>query len=117
MVKTKYTATEIKEIIKKMAGVFKEKKIAVDKIILYGSYAKGNQREHSDVDVAIISPYFKGKKIIEIQAELAALLSKYLSIVEPVGFSSDDFYSTEPETMLGEIKKHGKVLYSGKSER
>jgi len=26
----------------------------VDKVVLYGSYAKGNQNENSDIDVAII---------------------------------------------------------------
>lgn len=26
----------------------------IDKVVLYGSYAKGNQNENSDIDVAII---------------------------------------------------------------
>ncbi len=29
-------------------------KIAVDKIILYGSYATGRPKEHSDIDIAVI---------------------------------------------------------------
>ncbi|MFZ6017563.1 MAG: nucleotidyltransferase domain-containing protein [Nitrospirota bacterium] len=89
----------------------KSHKIDVDKIILYGSYAKGTPRDHSDIDIAVISPSFKGKKVLEIQAELPKIFSKYLSIVEPVGYSSEDFQSAEPETLLGEIKRSGKVLY------
>ena len=112
MVKAKYTATEIKKIVGNLTKTLKANDIAVDKIILYGSYAKGQQRDHSDIDIAVISPHFAGKRLLEIQAELARVLSKYLAIVEPVGFASEDFRSTGPGTLLGEIKKSGKILYS-----
>jgi predicted nucleotidyltransferase len=112
MVKAKYTTTEIRKIAKDLVDSLLANKIAVDKIILYGSYAKGNPRDFSDIDIAVISPAFKGKKILDIQAELARVFSKYLSIIEPVGYSSEDFQSAEPETLLGEIKRSGKVLYA-----
>jgi predicted nucleotidyltransferase len=54
MVKTKYTAVEIKKIIKSLAETLVANRIAVDKIILYGSYAKGTPRLHSDIDIAVI---------------------------------------------------------------
>jgi predicted nucleotidyltransferase len=112
MVKTKYTATEIKKMAGNLTKTLRANAIFVDKIILYGSYAKGQQRDHSDIDIAIISPNFAGMKLLEIQAELARVLSKYLSIVEPVGYAPEDLLSVEPGTLLGEIKKSGKILYS-----
>ncbi len=112
MVKTKYTKIEIREIVKGLVNALSEHSIIVDKIIMYGSYAKGNPREHSDIDIAVISPSFKGKKIIEIQGDLARASSKYLAIVEPVGYSTEDYKSARLETMLGEIKRSGKVLYA-----
>jgi len=81
-------------------------------IKLYGSYAKGNPRQHSDIDIAVISPSFKGKRIIDIQSDLAEASSKYLAIVEPVGYSTDDYESAKMGSLLGEIKKSGKILYS-----
>ena len=33
--------------------------ITIDKVIIFGSYAKGNTHEYSDVDLAIFSDYFK----------------------------------------------------------
>lgn len=36
------------------------KQITIEKAILFGSYAKGSMREHSDVDLAIFSNFFKG---------------------------------------------------------
>lgn len=112
MVKEKYTASEIKKIINGLAKTLTANRIAVDKIILYGSYAKGTPRPHSDIDLAIISPDFKGKKMFEIQAILAKLLAQYLSATEMVGYSSDEFKFAAPETFIGEIKKTGKVLYA-----
>lgn len=112
MVKAKYTQAEIRKITKELVKLLTANKVAVDRIILYGSYATGKQRKHSDIDIAVISPSFKNKKIIDIQEELARAFSKYLSIIEPVGYSPEDFHSAEPETLIGEIKKSGKLLYS-----
>ena len=111
MVKAKYTKTEIRRIVNVLVKTLAVNKIDVDKIILYGSYAKGSQRDHSDIDIAIISPSFRGKKKLEVQAELARIFSKYLSIVEPVGYSSEDFQSAETESLLGEIKRTGRILF------
>ena len=113
MVKAKYTTAEIRKIIRGLVETLTVNKIAVDKIILYGSYARGKPRDHSDIDIAVISPSFRGKKILDIQEVLARAFSKYLSIIEPVGYSPEDFQSAEPETLLGEIKKSGKILYAG----
>jgi len=115
MVKEKYTKTEIKKIIKGLVNALSENKIVVDKIILYGSYAKGNSRQHSDIDIAVISRSFKGKRIIDIQGDLAKASSKYLAVVEPIGYSTEDYRSAKMESLIGEIKKSGIILYS-KSE-
>ncbi len=112
MVKEKYTKSEIKEIVRELISSLRENNITVDKIILYGSYAKGMPHEHSDIDIAVISSSFRKRRIIDIQSELAKALAKYLSIVEPVGYSTDDYRSAKKDTLLGEIKKYGKVLYS-----
>ena len=38
------------------------KNFPVEKMILYGSYAKGNAKEYSDIDVCIISGKFSKNK-------------------------------------------------------
>ncbi len=113
MVKAQFTTTKIKEIAQALSRELEKNKIIVDKIILYGSYARGNPHDHSDIDLVVISPSFKDKKMLDIQEELARIFSKYLSIIEPLEYSTEDFQSAEPETLLGEIKKSGKVLCSG----
>ena len=112
MVKKKYTATEIRRIVSALVDLLRQNDVPVEKVILYGSYAKGAPRDHSDLDIAVISPSFRGKKLIETQAELARILAKYLAVIEPVGYSPEALRTAEPETLLGEIKRTGKVLFA-----
>jgi len=53
------TGREIKEIISRYADEIQKLGIKPQKILLYGSYASGNAREDSDIDVIIISEDFK----------------------------------------------------------
>jgi uncharacterized protein len=52
----------IKNIVMKYVKELQIQKIAIDKVFLFGSYAKGNFSEHSDIDVAIISNDFSGSR-------------------------------------------------------
>ena len=50
---------EIIDIIKKF-----KKKAKVDKVILFGSYAKGNFTEHSNVDLILVAKRFEKRASI-----------------------------------------------------
>ncbi len=103
---------EIKTIIKSLVNDLEAQEIRVEKVILFGSYAHGTPREFSDIDIAVISPSFANKNIFKIQEDLARILSKYLSRVEPIGYSPDQFNQPDSTTFLGEIKRTGKIIYS-----
>jgi len=64
------------------------------------------------LDIAIVSPSFAGKGILMIQEKLAKAMSKYLSVVGPIGCSPDEFSKAEKASFLGEIKRTGKVMYA-----
>ena len=54
-----------KENIKKELKEFKKKlsnRIKIDRMIFFGSLAKGRGHKYSDVDLVIISPQFRGKE-------------------------------------------------------
>lgn len=53
------------EITQKISPKIKKFNINSDKIILYGSYAKGNPREDSDIDLVVISNDFKNMNLRE----------------------------------------------------
>jgi predicted nucleotidyltransferase len=55
----------IEEIAKFLKQHLAESGLAEARIVLFGSRARGDAREDSDVDVAIISPAFRGKDLFE----------------------------------------------------
>lgn len=56
---------EIKEFVEKVGTFFD-----VEKVLLFGSRARGDFREKSDVDLIIISRDFEGKRSFERAVEL-----------------------------------------------
>jgi predicted nucleotidyltransferase len=112
MAKATLSQVEIKRIVRDFVNELESRKIRVDKIILFGSYAQGTPRTFSDIDLAVISPSFGRKGILKIQEDLARAAGKYLSLIEAIGFSTQDFERAENASFLGEVKRKGKVVYS-----
>ncbi len=88
--------------------------IKVDKIILFGSQAKGNPHEYSDIDIAVISPELDPNepelKHLRYIKDKADLFDPDLQLV---AFPTKKF-ETETgveERFIREIKKTGKVIY------
>jgi len=63
---------QIIRTIKKFIRALKHEGISVDKVILYGSYAKGKARTDSDIDVAVVSKDF-GKDRVEEESLFSEL--------------------------------------------
>jgi predicted nucleotidyltransferase len=53
------TAAEVRQIINEFVQTL-DTTIHVSKIVLFGSYAHGAPHEWSDIDVAVLSPNFRG---------------------------------------------------------
>lgn len=49
---------DIEAVIQKFAEALKQQGLKVDKIILFGSQARGDAREDSDIDLLVVSPDF-----------------------------------------------------------
>jgi predicted nucleotidyltransferase len=61
------TRDEIVNQISPLAGKLRQHNIRVNKVVLFGSYAKGTAREDSNIDVAIISDDFEGVRFLDRQ--------------------------------------------------
>jgi uncharacterized protein len=73
------------------------------KIILFGSYAKGNYNEDSDIDIAVVFKDYNN--IIDMQLELMRIRRGIDSRIEPHPFRERDFDITNP--IVNEIVKYG----------
>lgn len=93
------------DIAEKYAEAVKSKYNFV-KIILFGSYAKGNFNEDSDIDIAVILKDYNN--LMDIQLDLMRLRRKIDSRIEPHPFREKDFDITNP--IVHEIIKYGQEL-------
>ncbi len=99
----------------KETAIIKAKKYAksvcekydVKKILLFGSFAKGNYNKDSDIDLAIIVK--TTDDIIDLQIELMQMRTDDELIIEPHPIYLSDFnYSN---LLATEVKKYGIEIY------
>lgn len=83
---------------------------SLDKVILYGSFAKGDQGKNSDIDLAIFSRSATDKNRLAIMTKIFAKISKYKLDIQPLVFSFHDFNSKGNTFIQEEIKQKGTVL-------
>lgn len=89
--------------VTKIQTVF-EKYTQVDKVVVYGSRAKGNYRPGSDIDITLFGKGLDQKLCSDIAEELDDLLLPYL-----IDLSVFDLL--DHEDLKGHIKRVGKVFY------
>ena len=76
--------------------------------ILFGSYAKGQPKADSDIDIAIISRQFGIDSMDEI-IFLRKLALRVDSHIEPIPLCPEDL-EDKYSTLVQEIKRYGKIL-------
>ena len=96
------------ELVKKYLLILKEKNIPVQKALLFGSYVKGNYREDSDIDLAIVSSIFKGDRFLD-RKMIVPLRRGVDSRIEPMPFTPEDF--SRGGVLIDEIKKTGQAIH------
>ena len=69
----------------------------VDKVLLYGSHAKGVATEQSDIDVCFFLDSFGEKRRVDILKELLGLMHKYKGVYfEPIVFPTTEIQNDNP---------------------
>ena len=71
------------EELKKILSDYFSQKTDIDTVILFGSFAKGNYNEHSDIDIAIHSKtQLDYDELAQIQTELAVLCHREIDLAD-----------------------------------
>jgi len=95
-----------KALNQRVAGFIADLKAAgysPSRVVLFGSYAKGNPHELSDIDLAVWDKKFTGCGTVDIEP-IAAIISKY-PLLELHPFSLHDTESNNP--FVKEILRQG----------
>lgn len=87
----------IRQIKRCLEPVFAE--YGVTKAVLFGSYARGEQTEHSDIDIAIDEGQVQGLAFFRLQTELSSTLGKTVDL-QSLNGSNQEFLNTIREDMV-----------------
>ena len=96
------------EVLKKVR-LFSDKvieKYHPEKIILFGSYAKGDFKETSDIDIAVVVDNFEGN-FLDKEAGLYKIRRNIDENIEPVLFTN----GIDKSGFLENILSYGEVIY------
>lgn len=89
-------------------NILEKQGIPVQKLVIFGSYAKKKQRPDSDIDVCVVSPMFGMDSVRDMQF-LLKQRRKIDSRIEPIPVSPKD-YRDVTSPLIYEIKKFGKEI-------
>ena len=76
-----------------------------DKIVLYGSYAKGTANEDSDIDIAVIYKKFNGDWL-KTSSDLWRIAYEVSSLIEPIILESEN----DKSGFVSDVIKNGVVI-------
>jgi len=97
------TELEIKAIISRYTTEIEQLGVRPQKILLYGSYATGNAREDSDIDLVVISEDFKDMNIRERLEILGIAAGRVFEPIEAMGYTPAEIAADKKGTFIGEI--------------
>ena len=85
--------------------ILEKNKIKIDKLILFGSYAKGTQKEWSDIDLCVVSPQF-GRNRFDERVKLMKLSIGGWENIEPHPYNLKNL-KDKWDPLASEITKYG----------
>lgn len=103
---------KINRIIKSFIRELSKIGIPVKSIVLYGSYARGNYRKDSDIDLIVISDAFKNMDIRQRQEALGLASVRIMKPIEALGYSSEETKNVSSISILKEALAHGIQVYN-----
>lgn len=96
------------EIVDRYGQALKKAGIPVEQIILFGSYAKGNPRPWSDLDLCVVSKNFGCDSFLEM-VKLSKIAHKVEPLIEPHPYHPNDL--ADPwDPLAAEIRAFGKRI-------
>jgi len=111
-----FSKDQLRERIDKFLAAVRQQ-YRTERAILFGSYARGEQRDGSDIDLVVISPDFRGTPKLERHQALHWIAWKaQTDYIQPLGFTPEEYETASPLGLLGEVKDTGLVVYEDKPE-
>ena len=101
------TRQTIKSIIRKYICNLESLGISIQKVIVFGSYAKGTFTKDSDIDIAVISNEFEKMRLWDKAKYLGRAARGIPYPIEAIGVSPSEFEKSRQGTLIDEVKRNG----------
>ena len=108
MAQQKLLSDSPQNLLKKYRKVLEDQHLTIDKLILFGSFAKNTHHIASDLDVCVVSKEF-GKDAFGEMIMLAKYAATVDSLIEPHPYSPEDL-ADQWDPQANEIRKYGIVI-------
>ncbi|MFO8009076.1 MAG: nucleotidyltransferase domain-containing protein [Candidatus Brocadiia bacterium] len=82
--------------------------VRVDRLVLFGSYAQGTQREGSDIDVVVVSEDFEDRSYWQRIQVLAEAIAEVFEPIEAVAMTPGEW--EEGTSTIAQFARQGEVL-------
>ncbi len=99
---------DVLNILRHLKGLLESKNIHVDKLILFGSWAKGTQQEGSDIDVVVVSNDFNGKDYWSRINILSEAIYQVLAPIQAVAMTPQEWENKE--SPICDFAQKGEVI-------
>jgi predicted nucleotidyltransferase len=99
---------QVVEIIKGFITALR-REMPIKEFLLFGSYAHGNPKVYSDIDLAVISDWFEGKPKIENMQYLSRIAAAYNTLIEALPFTEEEYRNLDKRSFLASIVKTGRT--------
>jgi uncharacterized protein len=98
---------EITDIVARYCAQLRALGIRVDRAILFGSHARGEAKDGSDIDVLIVSSDFEALNTRERMEQLGTAAARLWQPIEAIACTPAELVHVEPATLLEEILQTG----------
>lgn len=98
------------EILSRFKKALESRGVRIDKLILFGSYAKGTQREWSDIDIVVVSDDFAGKNYWDRIDILTDAIYNVFEPIEAIAMTPDEWATGQ--SPIVEFSKTGEIVYA-----
>ena len=104
-----YTATDLDVLVSEFARALR-RTIQVERILLFGSRARGDAGEDSDIDLLVVSPDF-GRDALADMVLLRECLPAHEIDIDTIARTPEQVASAEPDSFLATVLEDGVVVY------
>lgn len=106
---------DVIKIGRTLIELLKGRGISLNKIVIFGSYAKGTAEKESDIDIIVVSEDFRGKDVFEkveltsgVHRELVKRIKKPFDIM----YYSDTEWNKGYSLIINAAKREGQIIYA-----